>query len=129
MQHSSETFAPPRLADKPVNAAAKSRATDVLRTFAPRPLRQDEHALVEEWRSRTIDIASAHVCEQRSDDPSFYRKIVIATGSTSAPLHLIHAPSGLDCWIVVRQAPKSDAQRFNTLKAALNSIWPVLPPD
>jgi hypothetical protein len=127
MQNSSETLAPPRIAGKRIKPVAKDRATDVLRTFAPRPLRPDEHALVAEWRSRTIDIASAYVCEQRSDDPSFYRKIVIATGSTTAPLHLVHAPSGPDCWIVVTQSAKANAQQFGTLKDALNSIWPVLP--
>lgn len=103
-----------------------NRAGDVLRTFPPRPLNPDERALVATWLARTGDVASAFVSERRSDDPALYRRIVIGIGPEPKPSYLIHAPTGISCWLLTSVRQGSGVQKFDSLRSALNSIRPVL---
>ena len=103
------------------------RTSDVLRTFPPRPLSPDERALVAEWPAATCDVASAYVSERRGDDPSTYRRIVITLGPGRDPSFLIQAPSGISCWLLYSTQPNADVRRFETLRAALNTIRRVFP--
>jgi hypothetical protein len=102
-----------------------NRTGDVLRTFPPRPLNPDERALVDTWLAATCNVASAYVSERRSDDPALYHRIVIAIGPDPRPSFLIHAPAGISCWLVTSVGHGSDVRRFDSLRAALNSIRPV----
>jgi hypothetical protein len=101
------------------------RTGDVLRTFPPRPLNPDERALVDTWLAATCNVASAYVSERRSDDPALYRRIVITVGPDPGPSLLVHAPTGISCWLVTMVGHGSEVRRFDTLRAALNSIRPV----
>jgi hypothetical protein len=101
------------------------RAGDVLRTFPPRPLNPDERALVDTWLAGTCNVASAYVSERRSDDPALYRRIVVSIGPDCRPSYLVHAPSGISCWLVSSVGHGSDVRRFDHLRAALNAIRPV----
>jgi hypothetical protein len=101
------------------------RTGDVLRTFPPRPLNPDERALVGTWLAAACDIASAYVSERRSDDPALYRRIVVTVGPDRTPSFLIHAPTGISCWLLTSVGHGSQVQRFDTLRAALDSIRPV----
>jgi hypothetical protein len=101
------------------------RAGDVLRTFPPRPLNPSERTLVDAWLAATGDVASAFVSERRSDDPALYRRIVITIGPEPGPSYLIHAPAGISCWLVSTAGRDPKVQRFDSLRAALNSIRPV----
>ena len=101
------------------------RAGDVLRTFPPRPLNPGERALVDTWLAATCNVASAYVSERRSDDPALYRRIVVSVGPEPGPSYLIHAPTGISCWLVSSVGRGSEVQRFDSLRAALNSIRPV----
>jgi len=98
------------------------RTGDVLRTFPPRPLDPDERALVTTWLAATCNVAAAYVSERRSDDPALYRRIVVTIGPDQAPSCLIHAPLGINCWLVSSVGHGSQVQRFDSLPAALNSI-------
>jgi hypothetical protein len=101
------------------------RIGEVLRTFPPRPLNPDERAQVATWFAATCDVASAYVSERRSDDPALYRRIVISVGPERRPSFLIHAPSGISCWLVSEVGPDPQVRRFDTLRAALNAVRPV----
>jgi hypothetical protein len=101
------------------------RTDHVLRTFPPRPLNPAERALVTTWLAATCDVASAYVSERRSDDPSIYHRVVVTVGPERAPSHLIHAPIGLSCWLVSKVGRGVGVRRYDTLRAALNSIRPV----
>ena len=105
------------------------RTDHILRTFPPRPLNPAERALVSTWLAATCNVASAYVSERRSDDPAFYHRIVIAIGPDPAPTYLVHAPTGLSCWLVSGMGHGSQVQRFDSLRAALNSIRPVFALD
>jgi hypothetical protein len=105
--------------------AMPNRTGDVLRTFPPRPLHPDERALVDMWLSVACDVASAYVSERRSDDPVLYRRVVIAIGPDPGPSYLIHAPAGISCWLVSSVGRGCEVQKFDSLRAALNSIRPV----
>jgi hypothetical protein len=102
-----------------------NRTGDVLRTFPPRPLNPDERAQVNTWLAATCSVASAFVSERRSDDPALYRRIVITIGPERTPSYLIHAPTGISCWLVTSTTHATEVQRFDSLRAALNSIRPV----
>jgi hypothetical protein len=91
-----------------------------------RLLTLDENALVAEWLSVAGDVASAYVSNRRGDDPTLYRCVVIVMNPDEGPSHFIHAPSGQNVWIVFSFAQRTKVQRFPTLRAALNSIRPVL---
>lgn len=99
---------------------------DAIRHFPARPLTPDERALLAEWLAAAGDIAKAYVSNRREDDPVLYRRIVIIAKPDEGPSHLVHAPSGRDIWIVFSLGRRVGLQRFNTLRAALNSIRPVL---
>lgn len=100
------------------------QAENVLRTFPPRPLNPDERALVATWLASACDIASAYVSERRGDDPALYRRIVVTTGPQRTPSYLVHAPTGMDCWLL-SEIKSGEVQRFDSLAAALNAIRPV----
>ena len=104
-----------------------SRIPDILQTFPPRALAPDEHALVAEWLSQAGDIVSAYVSERRSDEPTMYRRIVIAAGPGDQPSHFIHAPEGMSCWLRSTIGSHPNIRRFASLRDALNSIRPVAP--
>jgi len=94
--------------------------------FPARPLRPDERALVAEWLASAGDIASIYVSSRSGDDPTHYRRIVIVTKLDEGPSHFVHAPSGYDIWIVFSVGRRTRIKRFPALRAALNSIRPVL---
>jgi hypothetical protein len=99
---------------------------NAIRHFPARPLMPDERALVTEWLASAGDIAETYVSGRRDDDPAHYRRIVIVTKPDEGPSHFVHAPSGFDIWIVFSVGRRTRIQRFPTLRAALNSIRPVL---
>jgi hypothetical protein len=99
---------------------------DAIGQFPARRLSPDEHALVVEWLAAAGDVISAFVSNRRSDDPALHHRIVITTGPDDGPSHYIHAPSGRDIWIVFASGPRTRVRRFQSLRAALNSIRPVL---
>ncbi|HTW70556.1 MAG TPA: hypothetical protein VME47_11760 [Acetobacteraceae bacterium] len=103
------------------------RTEHVLRTFPPRPLNPDERELVATWLAATGDVASAYVSERRSDDPAIYHRVVVVLGPGPAPSYLIHAPSGVSCWLVTKLGEPAEVRRYDSLRGALNSIRQVFP--
>lgn len=101
-------------------------AHTVLLTFPPRELTPLDRALVGEWLAHAGDIAGAYACERRADDPALYRRIVVIDNPESRPSYLIHQPRGLATWVKMTVGPYVQAELFDTLRAALNSIRPVL---
>jgi|ERR1700733_7085833 hypothetical protein len=99
-------------------------ATKVLLTFPARPLTAEERKVLRSWVS-AVDGFSAFVSERRADDPAIYRRIVISGRGTKRHTYLVHAPRGLDIWIVVSAVEGEDIGRFPTLHAALDFIHPV----
>ena len=99
---------------------------DMIRDLPARLLAPDERALVAEWLSGAGDITEAYVSDRRGDDPALYHRIVIVTKPEAGPTHLVHAPSGRDIWIVLTLGRRTKIRRFRTLRAALNSVRPVL---
>jgi hypothetical protein len=97
---------------------------DVLLTFPARMLSPTEQSLVQEWMGL---VPLAYVSQRRSDDPTFFGRVVIATGSDRKPSHTIHVPAGSALWLVTTMGPPQTVRQFNTLRDALNSVWPVLP--
>jgi hypothetical protein len=81
---------------------------------------------VAEWLAAAGDVTSAYVSNRRNDDPALHHRIIIATGPGDGPSHLVHAPSGRNIWVVFSAGPRTRVHRFQTLRAALNSIRPVL---
>ena len=98
------------------------RTDHVLRTFPPRPLNPAERALVSTWLAATCDVASAYVSERRSDDPTILHRVVVTVGPERTPSHLVHAPIGLSCWLVSKVGHGGEVRRYDSLRAALNSI-------
>jgi hypothetical protein len=92
----------------------------------PRLLTQNENALVAEWLSLAGDVALAYVSNRRGDDLALYRCVVIVTKLDDGPSHFVHTPCGQDIWTVFSFEQRTRFQRFSTLRAALNSIRPVL---
>jgi len=82
--------------------------------------------MVDEWLALAGDVAATYVSSRRGDQPSHYRRIVIVTKPDEGPSHLIHAPPGRDIWMVFTLGRRTGIQRFPTLRAALNSVRPVL---
>jgi hypothetical protein len=103
-----------------------SYAQAVMLTFPPRELAPLERQLVRDWLSLAGDISEAHVSARRSDDPALYRRIVVSASPDGRPTHLVHHPDGLDLWVKMTVGPYPQIEMFNTLRAALNSIRPVL---
>lgn len=106
-----------------------NRIEGVLLTFPPRRLAPDERAVLNAWLAATCDVASAYVSERRSDDPAQYRRIVVTVGPTRKPSHLVHAPSGLNCWLVTTLGEGGGVLQYDSLRAALNSIRQVFTAD
>jgi hypothetical protein len=100
--------------------------TDALRHFPARPLTPTERALVAHWLAGAGDVARAYVCNRSTDDPALHHRIVVFTKAEDGPTHLVHAPFGRDVWIVLTLGRRTKVQRYRTLRAALNSIRPVL---
>lgn len=111
-----------------------SHADNVILTFPPRPVSQWERALVTEWYAATqregIDVTRAFVSERRGDDPKIAGRIVVVIRPSKEPTHLVYSPAQAAFWVVATGNDWKQLQRFRTLRAALNSIRPVLPmPD
>ena len=100
---------------------------DILPTFPARMLSPTEQSLVQEWIGLANDVPLAYVSQRRSDDPTFFGRVVIATGSDRKPSHTIHVPAGSALWLVTAMGPPQNVRQFNTLRDALNSVRPVLP--
>src|SRR5271169_32885 len=101
-------------------------ASDVLLTFPPRLLTQEESNLVAEWLSLAPDISLAYVSTRRSDDPAIYQRVVISDAPDNKPTHLVHAPSGLRLWVKLTVGRDEGGELFDSRSAALNSIRHVL---
>ena len=99
---------------------------DMIRDLPARLLAPDERALVAEWLSGAGDITEAYVSDRRGDDPALSHRIIIVTNPDAGPTHLVHAPLGRDIWIVLTLGRRTKIQRFSTLRAASNSVRPVL---
>jgi len=107
-----------------------SNADNVILTFPPRPVSQWERALLTEWLAAThrkgLDIHRAFVSDRRGDDPKILGRIVVVLWSGPEPAYLLHSPTGFTFWAVMEAPAWDEMQRFPTLRAALNSIRPVL---
>lgn len=107
-----------------------SNADNVILTFPPRPISQWERALLAEWFAATqrtgVDVARAFVSERRGDDARFLGRIVVVLRSAKEPAFLVYSPAESAFWVVVSAPDWNEFQRFRTLRAALNSIRPVL---
>jgi hypothetical protein len=107
-----------------------SSADNVILTFPPRPISDWEREVLAEWFAATqqqrLDVAKAFVSERRGDDPKIVGRIVLIIGPSKEPTHLIYSPSGSTFWVVATGPAWDGLQRFRTLRAALNSVRPVL---
>ena len=107
-----------------------SNADNVILTFPPRPISQWQRALLAEWLAATqrdgLDIARAYVSERRGDDPMIAGRIAVVLWPNKEPSHLIYSPAESTFWVVSSGPAWGDLQRFRNLRAALNSIRPVL---
>jgi len=107
-----------------------SNADNVFLTFPPRSISQWERALLAEWFAATqhdgLDVARAYVSERRGDDPRFIGKISVVLRASREPSFLVYSPRETAFWVVTAAPDWNQAQRFRTLRAALNSIRPVL---
>lgn len=107
-----------------------SNPDNVILTFPPRPISEWERALLAEWFAATqrdgLDVARAFVSERRGDDPKIVGKIAIVMRAGSAPAHLVYSPRETAFWVVTSAPVWNRLQRYRTLRAALNSIRPVL---
>jgi hypothetical protein len=99
---------------------------DAIRHFPARPLTPDERALLTEWLAMAGDIASAYVIQRRHDDPDLMHRIIIVVSANDTPSYTVHAVPGRDIWIMSNLGQRTRIRRFRTLRAALNSIRPVL---
>jgi len=99
---------------------------DPARQFPARPLTPDERTLLAEWLAAAGDIVLAYVSDRRSDPLSLQHRIVITSDPTEEPSHLVYAPSGRDIWMVFSFGSRTRVRRFASLRAALNSVRPVL---
>jgi hypothetical protein len=98
---------------------------DLLR-FPARPPTPNERTIAAEWLAAAGDVAFAYVSSRREDDPALLHRIVIGAGPDHRPSHLVHAPPARDIWMVFSLGRRSEIGRYATLRAALNSIHPVL---
>jgi len=99
---------------------------DMILKFPARPLTPIERALVNEWIAGAGDITLAYVSTRGGDDPALRDRIIVMTDPEKGPSHLIHAPMGRNIWMVFSAGRRTRIQRFQTLRAALNSVRPVL---
>jgi hypothetical protein len=96
----------------------------VLQTYPARAPTDGEREILRGWIA-TADRFFAFVSERRGDDPSIYRRIVIAHRRTKQHAYLVHAPQGLDVWVVASVKEREDIGRFTTLRAALEFVQAV----
>jgi hypothetical protein len=99
---------------------------DTILKFPARPPTPVERALVVEWLAAAGDVALAYVSSRGADDPALKDRIIVITEPAKGPSHVVHAPTGRDIWMVFAAGRRTRIQRFQTLRAALNSIRPVL---
>jgi hypothetical protein len=97
---------------------------NVLLTFPPRPLTDWEQETLRGWLE-AVDGFTAFVSQRRRDDPAIYRRIVISRRRTKQHAYTIHAPQGVDAWIVVSVTEGEDIASFPTLRAALEFVQPL----
>jgi hypothetical protein len=81
---------------------------------------------VAEWFATAGDIATAYISNRRSDEPALFHRIIIFTKPDDEPSHIVYAAAGRDIWVVFASGPRTRVQRFQSLRAALNSVRPVL---
>jgi RimJ/RimL family protein N-acetyltransferase len=107
-----------------------SNVDNVILTFPPRSISQWERAALAEWFAATqregMDVVRAFVSERRGDDPRVVGRIAIVLRSSKDPAFLVYSPAESTFWVVASAPHWTDLQRFRTLRAALNSIRPVL---
>jgi hypothetical protein len=107
-----------------------SNADNVILTFPPRPVSQWERALLAEWFAATqregLDVARAFVSERRGDDPKIIGKIAVVLRANREPSFLVYSPRETAFWVVTAAPAWNQIQRYRTLRAALNSVRPVL---
>lgn len=97
-----------------------------MQKFPARPPTPDERAVLAEWLAAAGDVALAYVSSRQNDDPTLKHRIVIISPESGEPSHVAFAPAGRDIWIVLTKGQRTRLRRFKTLRAALNSIRPVL---
>lgn len=107
-----------------------SPADNVILTFPPRMVSQGEQVLLAEWFAATqragLDVERAYTSERRGDDPNIVGRIVVMLRSSKHPAFLVFAPTKSLFWAVTSAPAWDKVHRFRTLRAALNSIRPVL---
>jgi hypothetical protein len=107
-----------------------SNVDNVILTFPPRPISQWERAVLAEWFAATqragMDVIRAFVSERRGDDPRIVGRIAVLLRGSKEPAYLVYSPAESTFWVVAATPNWSELQRFRTLRAALNSIRPVL---
>jgi len=91
-----------------------------------RPPTPDERAVLDEWLAAAGDVALAYVSSRQNDDPALKHRIVVISPDSGEPSHFAFAPAGRDIWIVLAKGQRTKLRRYKTLRAALNSIRPVL---
>ena len=89
--------------------------------FAPRGLSEGEREVLANWALATESFV-AFVSERRNDDPSIYRRIVVADRPSRQPRYLLHCPLASNWWIMLAAANKEQVGNFPTLRAALEFI-------
>jgi hypothetical protein len=99
-------------------------ASKALLTFPPRPLTDWEQETLRGW-AEAVEGFTAFVSQRRRDDPAIYQRIVITRRRTKRRAYTIHAPQGMDVWIVVSATEGEDIGSFLTLRAALEFVQPV----
>lgn len=112
-------------ADQPCYSQIMSKATQALLSFPPRELEATERELFDEWLSRAGDVSLAYVSDRRSDDPRFFRRIVIQVDPVGEQAYTIHATSVGTAWLVISLDQPANAEAYDTLRDALNAIRPV----
>jgi hypothetical protein len=87
-----------------------------------------EVELFKQWLGRAGDIPLAYVSERRSDDPRFYRRIVIRLDPAGTYIYTVHSPSAGtgSQWLVIPLGQPLNAEVYDSLRDALNAIRPVL---
>ena len=103
-----------------------SKAAQALLSFPPRELGATERELFNEWLSCAGDVSLAYVSDRRSDDPWLYGRIVIRTTPDGKQAYTVHATSVGTAWLVISLDQPANAEAYDTLRDALNSIRAVL---
>ena len=107
-------------------SGTSDRMREAIRHLPARLLTPQERDLVAEWFATAGDISLAYVSNRAGDDPALLHRIVVVMKAGDGPSHIVYAPSGRDIWIVFSAGRRTRLRRFRALRAALNSIRPVL---